>query len=117
VSVKSFKVDNGASASDIQVAAAPGINQVVRVLNYVLVANGTVTVQFASGTAGGGGQTNLTGAMQLATGTPLQPGFCGDDFSGRSTHFDTNVGEGLVLKFGGGTQVSGYVNYILAPQG
>lgn len=115
--VKSFKVDNGASASDIQVAAAPNSLQVVRVINFVLVANGTVTVQFASGTAGGGGQTALTGPMQLAAGNPLQPGAVGSDWSGRATHFDSNAGEGLVLKFGAGVQVSGYVNYILAPQG
>ena len=117
MSVRSFKVDNAASANDIQVAAAPGTNQVIRVINFVLVANGTVTVQFASGTAGAGGQTALTGPMQLAAGNPLQPGAVGSDFHGRATHFDSNVGEGLVLKFGGAVQVSGYVNYILAPQG
>lgn len=116
MAIKSVPIDNGASANDIQVVAAPGAGRVVRVLNIVLIAGGSVTVKFASGTAGGGGQTDLTGAMPLTSTNSLQPGWTDDGFGGRSCHFETKSNEGLVLKFGGAIQVSGYVNYWVGPE-
>lgn len=115
MSIQCKSIDNAASAADIQVAAAPAANQVIRVLSFVLIAGGAVTVQYASGTAGSGGQTALTGPMPITAGQGIWPGWIGDDFHGRACHFESKPGEGMVLKFGGGVQVSGYVNYWVAP--
>lgn len=110
--IPSQPIDNGASNVDLQVVAGVA-GKVIRVLNFVLVAGGTVTAQFASGTAGAGGQTNLTGAMPLqAANGGLWPGFVGEDFQGRACHFETKMGEGLVLKSGGNVEIAGYINYL-----
>lgn len=87
------------------VAAVPGRR--IRLLGYVLVAAGSVTVQWASGS------TARTGAMSLIDGHPLTAPPGGDTID-PIPYLQTEPGEALNLVLGGAVQVSGHVVYDLA---
>ncbi len=97
LTVKFAKVDLAASGDLVALVTGKKI----RVVDFCLVAAGAVTVKFQTGAA-----TDLTGAMSLITGTPLQPGF---DPTG---HFETVAGAKLNLVLGGSVQVSGWLKYV-----
>ncbi len=82
-------------------AAAPLAAKRIRVVDYLLVAAGTVTAVFESSTGG----PDLTGAMTLIAGTPNTPGFS------PVGHFETAAGASLNLRLGGAIQVSGFIAY------
>lgn len=111
MAIKSVKVDNGAASGDLTVIAAPPAGQVIRVLNYVLIAGGTVSVKWSNGASGGA--NDLTGPMPLTSGQGVWPGWIGEDFAGRACHFECSGA--LTLNSSGAVQVSGYVNYWIAP--
>ena len=94
---KFAKVDLAASGD--LVAAVTG--KKIRVVGLCLVAAGSVTAKFQTGAA-----TDLTGAISLVAGTPLQPGF---DPTG---HLETASGGKLNLVLGGAVQVSGWLKYL-----
>lgn len=96
------------------VAGQTGV--VIRVIGYVLISSGTVNAKFRSKPSSGG-ETDLTGAMQLtaqagavAPITPRAPNGIHDGW------FDTNAGEGLELNLSAGVEVDGHVSYISIPQ-
>jgi hypothetical protein len=83
----------------------PGANQAVAVLGFLLVGAGAVTAQWMSDT--GGGAVALTGAMTLATGTPV--GITSGNGMDAVQLMKTAPGKALNLKLGGAVQVSGFV--------
>lgn len=93
-----YAVVSESTAADNEVVAAVA-GKKIRVLSYALSAAGAVTVTWKTAA------TALTGAMSLATGTPLvciEPQGC----------FETVAGEALNIAPGGAVQVSGHIAYI-----
>lgn len=90
------KVDVSASGDNTLVAAVAGKR--IRVLSMAVVAAGSVSVTFKSGS------TDLTGAMSLSQGVPLE------SVSGWGA-FQTAAGEALVLNLSGAVQTSGWLTY------
>lgn len=91
------------TAADQTVVAAPaGATQFIRVLGYLLIANGTVNPTWKSGTPSG---TALSGPLPLAQNSgavaPETP----------EGWFDCAVGQALVLNLDQSVQVSGHVTY------
>lgn len=92
------------------VASAPGATQVVaavaskqiRVLSYVLIANGTVNVKFQSHVA----PTDLTGLLYLVANTGASSGFSPLGL------FQTVAGEALDINLSGGIAVGGHIAYV-----
>lgn len=102
--MKRVKIDLAASGD--LVAAVPG--SAIEVLGLALSAASGVTVKFQSNAA-----TDLTGAMSLATGTPLvvpvsAPSLPG---GGPPAWLRTAAGEKLNLVLGSSVQVSGFLVY------
>jgi hypothetical protein len=97
--VKFAKIDAASSGNNTLVAAVTG--KKIRVLNYVLIAGGTVTATFQSGAGG----TALTGAMPFVANGGVAPGL---DETG---HFETAAGSLLNLSLNGAVQVSGHLKY------
>lgn len=92
-----------ASSGDNTLVAAVTAKK-IKVLSYLVVSAGAVTVRFFSGAAG----TALTGAMSLITGTPatiVAP-------VSAAHLLETAVNTALVLNLGGNIQVSGHLSYI-----
>mgnify|MGYP000951990285 CR=1 FL=1 len=99
-----FAAINAATAADHTLVAASTGNIIV-VLNYVLVAGGTVNATFKDSTP-----TALSGAIPLvANGGASFPG--GPD----SPAFKTASGKGLVLTLDAAVQVSGHLAYLVVP--
>lgn len=82
-----------------QVIAAVG-GKKLRVLSYILVAAGTVSVKFRSAS------TDKTGAMPLVANSGIASGFC------QVGHFETAVGEALNLNLSDAIAIGGHVTYI-----
>lgn len=97
IPVKFAKVDLAASGDLVALVASKKI----RVVSGALVAAGAVTAKFQTGAA-----TDLTGAMSLITGTPLNLAFS------PAGHFETVAGAKLNLVLGGAVQVSGWLVYV-----
>lgn len=93
-----------ATASTGELIAAPGEGKRLRILGYLLVAAGAVVATLKSGS------TALTGAMTLATGTPMvvPPGGTKID---RLPCMECGTNEAFNLTLGGAVQVSGWVVY------
>jgi len=104
--IPSVPISFAAGGDSTIVAAKPGLK--IRVVNFMLVAAGAVVAKFK-----GTGGADLTGPMTMATGGQITPSFAGMELSGLSGHFETPVGEGLVLNTSGAVQVSGWVNYVV----
>jgi len=104
--MSSVAVDVSSMGDNTLVAAQTG--QSVQVFGYLLVAAGSVAAKFKSS-----GGAALSGAMPMAAQTvitahetaPAGP------VAGRPFHFETAVGEGLVLNLSAGVQVAGHLSY------
>ena len=98
---RSVVIDHAASGDNTLVAAVPG--KKIRVLSFLLVSAGTVTVRFESGASG----TALTGQMTTAVNSviaaPYNPG----------GWFETAAGALLNLELSGNVSVDGVLNYVL----
>lgn len=103
--VKFAKIDVAASGDNTIVAAvaasAPEPAKKIRVLGYVLVADGAVTAQWQSGAAG----TALSGAMSLAANGGVSAPFS------PVGQFETVAGALLNLSLGGAVGVRGHLVY------
>lgn len=97
---RSATVNASSNGANTIVAAVPG--KVIRVLNYVLVCAGAVSVTWESELG-----TILGGPMPFAANGGAAPPRDDDG------HFDTVAGEGLVLFLSGGVQVGGHVKYVV----
>lgn len=101
-----FAVINTASSGNNTLVAGVTSRR-IKVVNYVLVAAGALTIQFLDGS------TALTGAMSLITGVPLSSPSAPVNFSnGQEALFQTSMGNALVLALSAGTQVSGHLSFI-----
>lgn len=103
-------INTASSGVNVIVAAKTGL--VIRLLHYVLVSAGTVTVQWQSHTV----PTNLTGAMTLIEGVPLVCPPTPNTIPKRQSYVDALVGESLDLNLGSGVQVSGHIEYVYENQ-
>lgn len=81
----------------------------IRLVSYVLVASGAGTVRWRSAT------TNLSGAMTVATGTPIVAPFAPEGMAGQKGHLETATSEALNLEISGSIQVSGHLVYEAVP--
>ena len=95
-------IDHASSGDNTIVAAVAG--KKIRVISYVIVAAGAVTVRFESGASG----TALTGQMSLAANggvvSGYDPGGCFDDCATNTL---------LNLELGGAVSVDGHLSYQL----
>ena len=98
---RQYRVINASTAGDTLVVPAVSGKR-VRVLAYVLVSSGMVTVRWRSGS--GSGTTDLTGGMQLVT----VGGVAAEYWGGL---FETGVGEGLWLNLSSSVSVGGHITY------
>jgi hypothetical protein len=98
---RSVAIAAASSGANALVAAAAG--KIIRVMQYTLVAAGTVTAKFQSAS------TDLTGAMSMIVGLPIVaagPVSTG----GRATPlFQTVAGEALNISLGGAVAVAGHL--------
>jgi hypothetical protein len=85
-----------------QLVAAPGAGLAIKVVQYVIIAAGAVTVKFQSGNA------DLTGPMALA-----QNGGCVVLGEPSAHLFQTAVNTALNINLGGAVQVSGHLAYFV----
>lgn len=97
------KIDTATSGANTIVAAVP--NRSIRVLNYLAVAGGTVTLTWKSAS------TALSGAMPLVVNNALSAVGNGQAPSGHVGLFETAPGEALVLTLSAAVQVSGHLAY------
>ena len=93
-------IDEASSGNNTVIAAVAGKN--IRVLGYVLVAAGAVTVRFEDGANG----TALTGQMTIAENGGVASGFCPVGW------FQTSDNTLLNLELSGATSVDGHVVYV-----
>jgi len=107
-SLTSAVVNVATSGDNVIVTGVAG--KIIRVLNFVLQPSAMVACTWKDGS------TALTGPMSVST-SGLYPGWVPPQAGGLTVgHFETTAGNSLVLNLGANTQVSGYVNYLLAPQ-
>ena len=99
--VKYVKIDAATNGDNSIVAAVAAKS--IRVLSYVLVSAGTVTVRFESAAGG----TALTGQMTMAVNTTHAAAFS------PVGHFQTIAGEALNLELSGAVSVDGFLVYEL----
>jgi hypothetical protein len=89
------------------VAGVTGKN--IRVVSYILVAAGSVTVQWQSGSTG-----ILSGAMSLIVGNAVHVDPAGAYGGSQLGVLETLAqGDALILILGGAVQISGHVSYTL----
>lgn len=100
LTVKYAPVSASTSGNNTIVAAVAG--KELRVLGFMLVAAGAVTVQWQSGAGG----TALSGVMSLAANGAIDSGISEVGI------FETAVGALLNLSLGGAVSVGGYVIYV-----
>lgn len=93
------KIDTASSGSQAMVAAVTG-KQIV-LLNYVMVADGAVTITWQSAS------TALSGAMSLAANSGIAVNSGGDGL------LTTAAGEALNLSLGGSVGIRGHLTYTL----
>ena len=98
---RQYRVINASTAGDTLVVPAVSGKR-IRVLAYVLVSSGMVTVRWRSGS--GSGTMDLTGGMQLVTGGGVAAEYWGG-------LFETGVGEGLWLNLSSSVSVGGHITY------
>jgi hypothetical protein len=88
---------NGASTLVAAVATKK-----IRVLSYVLIANGAVNVKFQSHTT----PTDLSGLLYLVANTGASSGFS------PLGHFESTAGEALDINLSGNVAVGGHLSYV-----
>ena len=99
--VKFAKID-GASSGDNTLVAAAGGGIKIRVLQYVIVSAGTVSVRFESGASG----TALTGQMNLVANTGVSSPFCPEGL------FETADNALLNMELSDAISVDGHLTYV-----
>ena len=99
--VKFAKIDVATSGDNTLVAAAGGGIK-IRVLQYVIVSAGTVTVRFESAAGG----TALTGQMNLVANTGVSAPYCPEGL------FETADNALLNLELSGNISVDGHLTYV-----
>ena len=99
--VKFAKID-AASSGDNTLVAAVGSGIKIRVLSYVIVSAGTVTVRFESGAGG----TALTGQMSLVANTGVSAPYCPEGL------FETADNALLNMELSGSVSVDGHLTYV-----
>lgn len=90
-----------ASTSGASTAVAAVAGKKIRVLGYVIVANGAVNVKFQSHTAG-----DLTGLFYLVANTGVAGGY------NPVGHFETVAGEALDINLSGNVAAGGHLTYL-----
>jgi len=103
-----IKISVSASGNTELVAAQTG--RQIRVLNYVIVAAGAVSVKFVSDAAT---DTDLTGAMPLAANGGVSSAYAPQAESVRECLFRTLYGEALSINLSGAVLVAGHLSYDL----
>lgn len=98
-------IDTAVSGDNTIVAAAPG--RKIRVIAYLAIAGGDVSIRWKSGS------TSLSGAMALAANGGAAPAGAGESPSGYIGLMETAPGQALVLNLSGAVQVSGHLTYQL----
>lgn len=98
--IKHASIAASSSGDNTVVAAVAGKR--IRVLSYMLVAAGAVTVRFESGAGG----TALSGQMSLAANGGAVANF------NQGGWFQTAAGSLLNLELGGAVSVAGHLSYI-----
>lgn len=91
------------SSSGVNIVIAAMVGKAIRVLSYVLTANGTVNVKWQSHTL----PTDLTGLDYLVANTGVSSGYS------PIGHFQSRVGESLDINLSGAIAVGGHLTYIL----
>lgn len=95
---------NGGNTIVSGVPAANGVPaKIIRVLSYLLVCAGAVSVTWESQNG-----TVLAGPMSFSANGGAAPPY------NPLGHFDTVAGEGLVLFLSSGVQVGGHVTYVIS---
>lgn len=87
------------TSGDTNLVAAV-VGKKIRVLNVILMANGTVNVKFRTA------DTDITGLLYLVANTGFAPGY------NNTGHFETGVGEPLDINLSGAVAVGGWLSYI-----
>jgi hypothetical protein len=95
-----FAVIAASASGDNTLVSAVG-GKKLRVLNYVLMSNGTVNAKFQSSTAG-----DITGLLYLVANTGASSSF------NPVGHFETVSGEALELNLSGAIAVGGHLSYV-----
>ena len=96
-----------ASASGTNTVVAAIANKRIRVLSYVIVAAGDVTVTWQSAS------TAISGPMALAANGGAAPSAGQSVPAGLIGQFETNQGEALVVNLGSAISVGGHITYIV----
>jgi len=99
-----FAVINNGNSGDNQLVAADNIGRSIKVLSYVIVANGTVGVAFRSNT------TALTGAMPLVVNSGVASPMSSP---AQGPLFQTNANEALNINLSTNVSVFGHLSYYL----
>lgn len=100
-----FTAISAANSGDNTVVAADATRK-IKVLDYAMVSEGTVTTTWKSS-----GGTSLSGAMPLVVNTGVATG--AGNAPGTHWLFETVAAEGLVLTLSGATGVRGHLAYFL----
>lgn len=90
-----------ASSSGANTIVAAVTSKKIRVLNYVLVSNGTVNAKWVSVSTG-----DISGLSYLVANTGVSSGYA------PTGHFETTAGEALSLNLSGAVAVGGHISYI-----
>lgn len=93
-------INSSSSGNNTVVASVAG--QQIVILSYTIVASGSVTVTWESGSG-----SVLGGPMAIAANGGVSTTY------NPTAHFVTAVGESLLLNLSGATQVGGHLEYIL----
>src|SRR5712691_6410722 len=102
-----FAVVDVAAAGDSQIVAADATRK-IKLLSYVIVADGTVAVRWLSNTPGG---TSRSGAIALVANTGVAVG--GGNAPGTHWELETAAAEPLVLNLSGAVGVRGHLAYFV----
>lgn len=94
-----FKVITVSSIGDNEVIAAVS-GKVIRVLSYLFVSAGSVSVQWKSGS------TDISGVMPYIASTGVSAGY------NPKGHFETGVNEALVIELSHNVAVGGHLTYV-----
>ena len=104
-------VSASASGANTIVAAVP--NKRIRVLSYVIIAAGAVTVTWQSVQASSGTITAISGTMALAANGGAFPSAGQAVPAGLIGQFETNQGDSLVISLGAAVSVAGHITYTI----
>ena len=100
-----------ASASGSSTIVAAVANKRIRVLSYVIIAAGAVTVTWRSVDSASGYVTSISGAMALAANGGVSPAAGQSVPAGLIGQFETNQGEELAINLSAAVSVAGHITY------